>query len=311
MTRAPGTILRVRTLLLDHLNVEPSRVRSQDLEPAEVGIVGDSAHRGGYHCGSDRVVAGDYSVVESSRDRNGLTLDASALDVGQFQVTTRKGTFDLRHFSRWLAGQCAAKAPDCRDIREVIYSPDGKVVRRWDALGRRSSGDSSHLWHTHISFFRDAIKAGRDQTPVFRRYLTTIGLLEDEEVLTPDQDARLKFIEKALQRPHGGETIGALYLRLAVGKDDMPDSQPVSHPTLTSINSMVARVSAQLTELLGRDMTDEPEIIAGVLQGLTPEMFAQAFTLAGWTPEQFAAALPEDLARAIVDALAARLAQPE
>ena len=63
-----------------------------------------------------------------------------------------------------------------RDLREIIYSPDGKVVRRWDRLGKRSSGDDSHLWHTHFSFFRDSTKADRDQTPLFRRYLTGIGL---------------------------------------------------------------------------------------------------------------------------------------
>lgn len=56
MTRAPTNLLNVRTLLLSCL---------KDLNPAAVGIVGDSAHRGGYHCGSDRVVTNDYSVVES------------------------------------------------------------------------------------------------------------------------------------------------------------------------------------------------------------------------------------------------------
>ncbi|MEK8110074.1 hypothetical protein NKG94_48450 [Micromonospora sp. M12] len=69
------------------------------------------------------------------------------------------------------------------DIREIIYSANGTTVKRWDRLGERTSGDSSHRWHTHFSFFRDAIKAGRDQRPLFRRYLGTIGLLEDD--MTP------------------------------------------------------------------------------------------------------------------------------
>ena len=181
MTRAPANLLAVRSLLLEHLNVDSDRSRDVDLEANEVGIVGDANHRGGYHCGSDRVVANDYSVVESPRDRNGLTLDAAALDVGMFRVSSGGRTHNLFTFSTWCVAQCVANAPDTRDIREIIYSPDGNVVRRWDRLGRRSTGDRSHLWHTHFSFFRDSIKANRDQRPLFRRYLTTIGLLTSEE----------------------------------------------------------------------------------------------------------------------------------
>lgn len=135
MTAAPKNLLAVRALLLDSL----------PLAPLAVGIVGDKNHRGGYHCGSDRTVSGDYSVTESARDRKGLTLNASALDVGQFF----KGGHNLRSFSLWLVVECAAGAPDTLDIREVIYSPDGRTVKRWDRERRRTSGDSSHLHHTH------------------------------------------------------------------------------------------------------------------------------------------------------------------
>ncbi|MEV4767809.1 hypothetical protein [Micromonospora humida] len=169
MTTAPSNLMAVRRLLLDNL---------KGLDPAAVGIVGDPAHRGGYHCGSDRVVSNDYSVVESPRDRTGLTEHASGLDVGGFAVTVGGKRHTLASFSVWLTDQCRAGTADTHDIREVIYSPDGKVVRRWDRLGRRSTGDDSHLWHTHISYHRDAIKAGRDQTAVIRRYLVTIGLLQ-------------------------------------------------------------------------------------------------------------------------------------
>lgn len=183
MTRAPDNLLAVRRLLLDHLDLDPTRSRPTDLDPAEAGIVGDAAHVGGYHCGSDRVrrvdgVVRDYSVTESSRDRAGLSEYASALDVGEFAVTVRGRTYDLRHFSAWLVSQCTAGAPDTRDIREVIWSPDGRTVRRWDRLGIRSTGDGTHRWHTHISYFRDATKAGQDLTPLYRRYLTTIGLIQ-------------------------------------------------------------------------------------------------------------------------------------
>lgn len=183
MTRAPANLIAVRNLLITHLDNAPG---PDDLDPGEVGIVGDSAHRGGYHCGANRTVTNDYSVFESPRDRAGLTLDASALDVGPFAVTSNGRTFDLAHFSQWCVGQCAAGAADTKDIREIIYSPDGKTVKRWDRLGKRTSGDSSHRWHTHISFFRDAVKAGRDQRPLFRRYLSSIGILEDDTVTPED-----------------------------------------------------------------------------------------------------------------------------
>jgi hypothetical protein len=62
----------------------------------------------------------------------------------------------LRELSVWIVGQCQAGAPDCADLREVIYSPDGKTVKRWDRLGIRSSGSLSHLTHTHFSWFADA-----------------------------------------------------------------------------------------------------------------------------------------------------------
>ncbi|MFI6264122.1 hypothetical protein [Micromonospora sp. NPDC051006] len=292
MTRAPANLSAVRSLLLTHLNIDKNTVRDSDLEPAEVGIVGDPAHRGGYHCGSDRVVTNDYSVVESSRDRNGLTLDAAALDVGQFQVRSGGQTHDLRSFSTWCVAQCVANAADTRDIREIIYTPDGRTVRRWDRLARRTSGDNSHLWHTHFSFFRDSIKAGRDQTPLFRRYLTTIGLLEDD--MTPEQDGRLKRIETMLSRLDGREPIGQTYLRLAVGKDDAVGAKPVSHPTLTSLGSQLSGVQQALATLAGRDFTDEPAIVQGVLASLTPE--------------KIAAAIPPTMAKQVAEELARRLA---
>jgi hypothetical protein len=185
--------MAARRLLLDHLDMQPGRAVHSDLDPAEVGIVGDPAHIGGYHCGSDRVrreggQIRDYSVTESPRDRSGLADWACALDIGEFRVTVGGRAYDLPHLSAWIVGQCKANAPDTRDIREVIWSPDGRTVKRWDRLGRRSTGDSSHRWHTHISYHRDAIKAGRDQVGLFRRYLTSIGLLagEDDDVKLTD-----------------------------------------------------------------------------------------------------------------------------
>jgi len=129
-----------------------------------LGIVGDENHRGGYHQGEPNVPASDYSRDESPRDENGLSGAASALDIGKFS----RGGKTLQGLSLWIVGQCKAGAPDTRDIREVIYSPDGVTVKRWDRLGKRSSGDDSHRDHTHISYHRDA--EGRDKVSLFKRF---------------------------------------------------------------------------------------------------------------------------------------------
>ncbi|MEV1108459.1 hypothetical protein [Micromonospora sp. NPDC049751] len=288
MTRAPDNLLDLRRLLLTHLDNAPG---PDDLDPAEVGIVGDPAHRGGYHCGSDRVVPNDYSVVESPRDRSGLTLDAAAIDVGEFDVRSGGGSHTLASFSVWCVGQCAANAADTRDIREIIYSPDGTTVKRWDRLGKRTSGDSSHRWHTHFSFFRDAIKAGRDQRPLFRRYLSSIGLLEDDD-MTPEEHNWLATVHKNLTVLDGRNPIGQIYTRMAEGRDET--GVPVTgNWNLRAMTAQLTALQNTLNALAGKDFTDEEAIIQGVLAGLTPE--------------EIAAAIPPTIAKQVADELARRL----
>lgn len=150
MTYAPGDLLIVRNY-----------VRTKTgLPDTSMGIVGDTSHNssGGYHVGRDVMSmlgtapeqpGGDYSYTESQRDRNGLTNAASAFDLG--------GAFPrFREITVGIVNACKAGDPRTRDIREVIYTDNGTTVKRWDALGRRTTGDSSHLQHTHVSFFRDS-----------------------------------------------------------------------------------------------------------------------------------------------------------
>ncbi|MEV0723015.1 hypothetical protein AB0I37_09610 [Micromonospora purpureochromogenes] len=292
MTTAPANLLAARRLLLDNLNIDPDTSRDDDLEPGEVGIVGDPAHRGGYHCGSDRVVTNDYSVVESTRDSTGLTLHASAMDVGTFEVPSGGRTHNLRTFSTWCVAQCVANTPDSRDLREIIYSPDGKVVRRWDRLGRRSSGDDSHLYHTHFSYFRDSTKANRDQRPLFRRYLTTIGLLEDDD-MTPEEHNWLQTVHRNLTVLDGRNPVGQIYTRLALGEDHTDPAFVVQHPTLKSLGAQLTALQTALTALANKDFTDESAIVQGVLAGLTPE--------------KIAAAIPPTIAKQVADELARRM----
>ncbi|ATO17358.1 hypothetical protein CO540_28905 [Micromonospora sp. WMMA2032] len=300
MTSAPANLLAVRNLLLTYLNVDKNAVRDQDLEPAEVGIVGDANHRGGYHCGSDRVVVNDYSVVESIRDRSGLTLYASALDVGTFSVRSGGATHTLRTFSTWMAAQCAANAADTRDIREIIYSPDGRTVRRWDRLGKRTSGDSSHLFHTHFSFFRDSTKAGRDQTPLFRRYLTAIGLIAP---VKPEDD--MEQTDKLVGNTgYPNRTVGDVladvenlrnWLISPVNTTGLV-TPPMANSPLQQMLAMARAwpaLVAQVNELSGKDFTDEQQIVSGVLAGLPPEKIAEA--------------IPPQIARDVADELSRRL----
>lgn len=139
------------------------------LPDASLGIVGDSNHNGGYHHGwGQRSSDSDYSWDESTRDWNHKTEAARAFDFGLFDVTYNGKRCTLIDFNNWLVNECKNGSPDTKNIREVIYTPDGKVVKRWDRLGIRSSGDSSHLFHTHISYFADS--ENEDKTGPFKRY---------------------------------------------------------------------------------------------------------------------------------------------
>lgn len=186
MSYAPDSLKAARTFYIRTLTDEAG----YKIDPLAVGIVGDDSHANSgtsYHLGKDALKPTAYSIVESPRDRDGLSGAAMALDLGWFSFKVGGVTHNLRTFSKWLVEQCEANTPDTRDIREVIYSLDGKTVKRWDRLGRRTTGDSSHTTHTHESWFRDS--EDRDKTAHLRRYFTEIGVLESEEDLPVDQAA--------------------------------------------------------------------------------------------------------------------------
>lgn len=145
-----------------------------------LGIVGDTRHTKGYHLGKDRIYDGagpglgdaDYSV-KTTRDKRGLTNGAAGIDLGKLG-----GSYvNLRTFSKWLVARARANAPETSQMREIIYSPDGKTVLRWDrqrgyaSAPRPGEADSSHLTHTHISFYRDT--EAKDKRPIFAPYFAT------------------------------------------------------------------------------------------------------------------------------------------
>lgn len=161
MTYAPARLRELRAYLAGETG----------LSAVSLGIVGDTAHVKGYHCGRDRIYspagqgAADYSV-RTARDRAGLTDAASAMDIGRWS--------GLRSMSAWLVIQARQNAPGTSDLREIIYSPDGQAVLRWDrergpgSAPRPGEADDSHRTHTHISWYRDS--EHRDKVALFRRY---------------------------------------------------------------------------------------------------------------------------------------------
>lgn len=257
MTFAPARLLDARAYLLPRTG----------LSNISLGIVGDERHLGGYHHGWDqRRTTGDYSWSESVRDSSHRTNAARALDIGMFAR--------LRELSVWLVEQCKANTPDTQDIREVIYSPDGQVVRRWDRLGRRSTGDSSHLTHTHISFFADA--EDRDKTAVFRRFF------EGDDDMTPEQARDLAAAAwriHALANLHpavtGGPTKGeemaavTAIQQLAAGVAELK-ARPATPPVHLSDGDRVAIVAMlkdELAPLIGSLRAEVRDAVADGLEG--------------------------------------------
>lgn len=191
----------------------------------DLGIVGDAAHatRPSYHNGLDRAIkrygTSDLAVIARydysfrlSRDKAGASDAAMGFDIGKLQ-----GTYTaLQHFSRWLVAQCRANTPGARDVREVIYSPDGSRVQRWSGVDNaihtgEGNGDSSHRYHTHISYYRDS--ENRDKLALFAPYF------EGDEMPAIDW--------YPIARPAGEVTLkeGRGLVNLVTGKAVSPDDR--------------------------------------------------------------------------------------
>lgn len=169
-----------------------------------LGIVGDGDHATlgvSYHLGADQLQPGAYSA-RLPRDVAGLTDAASAIDLGKLD-----GKYELlRDFSRWLVRRCQADAPGSHDVREVIYSPDGETVARWSGVDGKvhtgpGNGDSSHRFHTHISYFRDS--EHRAKLELVRPYF------EEVEMAGPEVRKLQPFVALATVKGDGHSAIAA------------------------------------------------------------------------------------------------------
>lgn len=181
MTFAPQSLLDLRAYLKPITGLPDN----------DLGIVGDKFHKGGYHHGKSMLVSNDYSA-RTARDKAGLTEAASAFDLGMFS--------QLRELSIWCVRQCQGGHPDTLDIREIVYSPDGQAVWRWDREKGNEpfiSGDPSHKTHSHFSYYRDSEK--RDKRPLFRRFF-------ERNDMTPQETQWLKDLHWAFFASDTGQS---------------------------------------------------------------------------------------------------------
>lgn len=266
MSYAPATLLQARAY-----------VKAQTgLGDGALGIVGDSAHRYGYHLGRDRLPASDYSRT-TARDLAGLSDAASALDVGNFG--------GLRALTAFMVGE--ARAGRLGDVRELIGPGSDGRAYRWEHLGgwaavRRAAGDS-HEWHLHISYYRDSEQ--RSKLPPFQRFFEGT---EGDDVELSD---KVNLWDEAGNKPwRAGRTIG-------VTKDD-PD---VSVAQLLQWGGEVGHlVHERVLPALVRGEAQQAAL-AGQLAGLTV-LVQQLLTAppVDLTPEQLA-----ELTAAVTQAAAA------
>jgi hypothetical protein len=145
-----------------------------------LGIVGDVAHKRGYHVGKDRIFGpggqgwSDYSV-RTARDKAGLSNAATAIDIGR-----HNGIIEL------LAGlRAEARAGRAPDIREIISERgDGSHIWRYDAVTGSTTGDPASRelpHHGHVSYFRDS--EGRTKLPVYQRVIGLPDTGTEEEMI--------------------------------------------------------------------------------------------------------------------------------
>jgi hypothetical protein len=115
------------------------------------GIVGDASHVKGYHRARAVLPPDDYSV-ELKRDRGGPAWAACALDIKPPDLVHHQ------RLTRRLRGAVTLRDRRLSPVREFYGSLDGESVYGWDlATGQRATSDLSHLWHIHLSFYRETV----------------------------------------------------------------------------------------------------------------------------------------------------------
>ena len=186
-----------------------------------------------------------YSL-RTVRDRSVLTTDDEQYACGiDIKFPARK----LQAFSNALVELVQTDPEYGRDVREIVYSPDGKTVLRWDAERgmdsepRVGEGDDSHLWHTHVSQYRDAAKRMATAELIVRA-LNKAGLITAERMAqllpeAPVNPEQVKLVQQALN------SLGA---RLVVDGVFGPVTQKALAEVPAQIKNQLLQTSAALVE---------------------------------------------------------------
>lgn len=211
MTNAPADLLGQRSTMAGITGLT---------NPADLGIVGDGRHKktGGYHEGEDVLIANgmyhppagshvgslneDYSV-RIARDRNGLTLDASAMDYADNWPNGGRAAW-LR-WNNALAAALKANVPALAAVRAINYTPDGTTKKRIDRQNGwkdQATSDSVTI-HTHVEFYRDT--EGKRQAAL--DYIAQLARLAIANQPAPG----------SVPTPSGGNDMGKAFLATAGG----------------------------------------------------------------------------------------------
>ncbi|WP_320069597.1 hypothetical protein [Micromonospora sp. RTGN7] len=264
---------------------------------AAFGAKGDSHHLRGAHRSQEWIRRSRHCTNRTYTVQSGLTVEQERHIAG-VDFTPASAADMIAQSKRLLA---AMQAGQIDEVREFYGNVDGnKIVDGWDNVrDRAASSDSSHLWHWHLTLDRRHCR----NTKLMERILA-IALGDTQE------DEMSKTAESEIHAVHAAMFSGGSSMGRRVDPDGA-GAAAAGNSVVAKLDYMMSRLdgmAAGVTTLAGRDWTDEPAIVAGVLAGLGPERLAEALTAAGLTPEAIAAAVPPDMARRVVDELSARLA---
>lgn len=223
-----------------------SRV-APDLGGVLSGIVGDSAHKRGYHRGRNYVYSTDYSV-QLTEDKKGDGEAACGIDMS---FTEAK----MRLYTGRLKAAADKNDPRLRYVREFYGTLNGTTVYgrthkgSTDSTWESSTSDSSHLWHIHISILRQYANI----RAVMQGILDVLmGKAIEENDMDATQDRLLRELHANLVAPfrwsETTKTTSQLIKDLAWGSEFGPDATGAWLP------KAVAEIR---TELVARDEADK------------------------------------------------------
>lgn len=230
-------------------------------ESSDIVLGGIYAYKSGYHNTRANLLKyrpGDYSI-QLSADKLGPSDKASALDI-TFNTARASDFRTIAKYSQRLLK--AFKEKDSRlyyngkpVVREFFGNTDlDREVEGWSLYRDRAvSSDSSHLWHIHISFYREycnnytAIKGVLDvllgRAPI--KPPTTKAPEGDDVALTP---AEIQTIANAVWLRDVGSTSDAAQAYLMGARVDAA----AARADAAAAKALAQQAVAKLDELLAR-----------------------------------------------------------